>query len=189
MFGQLESSGEAPYLVPYGGSSPIGALGYVYAMQEYISQNVPVDWIIFACSSGGTQAGLICGARMFGFHGQLLGICIDEPKPKLQVMVAKLASSVSLLGRNPSSFQPDEIIVNADYCSAGYGIFTDLEKNAIKLFAEYEGILLDPVYTGRAAGGLLDLIGKGFIKKSSRVLFWHTGGQPALFASAYTGTI
>jgi D-cysteine desulfhydrase family pyridoxal phosphate-dependent enzyme len=188
-YDQLASSGEAPYLVPYGGSSPVGALGYVYAMQEFLAQEIPVDSIVFASSSGGTQAGLVCGARIFGFQGELLGISIDEPRPKLQTIVANLATLVSKLDNLPFEFQPEEILVNAEYCTPGYGIFTDLEKHAIRLFAEYEGILLDPVYTGRAAGGLLDLIKKGFIKKSSRVLFWHTGGQPALFASAYTGTI
>lgn len=188
-FDQLAASGQAPYLVPYGGSSPIGAMGYAYAMQEFISQKVPVDWIIFASSSGGTQAGLVSGARLFGYPGKILGISIDEPKAKLQAHVAQLASAISALENKPIEFLPDDILVNADYCSAGYGVFTDLEKNAIKLFAEYEGLLLDPVYTGRAAGGLLDLATKGFFSKSDRVLFWHTGGQPALFASAYTGTI
>jgi len=188
-YGKLASSGKNPYLVPYGGSSPIGALGYVYAMQEFLSQGILVDWVIFASSSGGTQAGLVCGAKQFGFNGQLLGVSIDEPKIKLQTIVSQLATSITDLEKQPFIFQPDEILVNADYCGVGYGIFTNLEKNAIRLFAEYEGILLDPVYTGRAAGGMLDLINKGFIKKSSRVLFWHTGGQPALFASAYSGTI
>jgi len=79
-------------------------------------------------------------------------------------------------------------LVYDEYCKPGYGIFTDLEKNAIKLFAESEGLLLDPVYTGRAAGGMIDLIKKGYFKKTDRVLFWHTGGQPTLFASAYTTT-
>jgi D-cysteine desulfhydrase len=92
------------------------------------------------------------------------------------------------LEEQPVNIMPEDILVNDDYCSAGYGVLTDLETNAIKLFAEYEGLLLDPVYTGRAAGGLLDLVNKGFFGKSDRVLFWHTGGQPALFASAYTGT-
>ncbi|HBG74216.1 MAG: pyridoxal-5'-phosphate-dependent protein [Chloroflexi bacterium GWB2_49_20] len=187
-FDHLAASGKAPYLVPYGGSSPIGSMGYAYAMQEFISQNVPVDWIIFASSSGGTQAGLASGAHLFGYKGKILGISIDEPREKLQASVAQLASAISELENKPHNFLPDDILVNADYCKAGYGIFTDLEKNAIKLFAEYEGLLLDPVYTGRAAGGLLDLVNKGYFRKSDRVLFWHTGGQPALFASAYTGT-
>ena len=185
---QLSASGQEPYLVPYGGSSPIGALGYVYAMQEFLSQKMPMDWILVASSSGGTQAGLACGSRLFGFKGKILGISIDLLREKLQAHVAQLASEVSYLENNPISFTPEDILVNSDYCKAGYGVFTDLEKNAIRLFAEYEGLLLDPVYTGRAAGGLIDLINKGFFKEEDRILFWHTGGQPSLFASAYTGT-
>ncbi len=185
-FDQLAASGQSPYLVPYGGSNPIGAMGYSNAMQEFISQKVPVDWIIVASSSGGTQAGLACKARLSDYSGKILGISIDEPREKLQFHVAQLASSVSLLENNPIDFLPEDILVNDDYCTPGYGVFTDLEKNAIKSFAEYEGLLLDPVYTGRAAGGFLDLVKKGFFGRSDRVLFWHTGGQPALFASNYT---
>ena len=187
-FDQLAASGQAPYLVPYGGSSPVGALGYAYALQEFIAQKIPVNWIIFPSSSGGTQAGLVCGARLAGYQGKILGISIDEPVEKLQAHVAQLASATFALENNPFEFQPVDILVNADYCRAGYGVYTDLEKNAIKLFAEYEGLLLDPVYTGRAAGGMLDLIKKNFFNKEDRILFWHTGGQPALFASAYTAT-
>ena len=188
-FEKLTSNGEAPYLVPYGGSSPIGAFGYVNAMEEFLAQEIPVDWIVFASSSGGTQAGLMCGARQFNFKGKILGISIDEPRLKLQLSVAKLANQVFTLENLPFHFKPEDILVNDDYCKPGYGVFTDLEKEAIKIFAENEGVLLDPVYTGRAAVGLIDLVRKGFFKKNSRVLFWHTGGQPALFASAYTGTM
>ena len=187
-FDKLAASGKSPYLVPYGGSSPIGAMGYAYAMQEFIEQETQMDWIIFPSSSGGTQAGLVCGAHLVGFQGKILGISIDEPAAKLQAHVAQLASATYALENKPTEFQPDDILVNADYCRAGYGVFTDLEKNAIKLFAEYEGLLLDPVYTGRAAGGMLDLINKNFFKKDDRVLFWNTGGQPALFAAAYAET-
>lgn len=187
-FNQLSAAAKAPYLVPYGGSNPIGAMGYSHALQEFISQKIHVDWIIVASSSGGTQAGLVSRAHLVNYPGKILGISIDETKKQLQNHVAQLASAVSVLEGKPANILPDEILVNDDYCSAGYGVFTELERNAIKLFAEYEGLLLDPVYTGRAAGGLLDLINGGFFSSSDRILFWHTGGQPALFASAYTGT-
>ena len=82
-------------------------------------------------------------------------------------------------------FTPDEVLANANYCSAGYGVLTEAEREAIRLFAMHEGILLDPVYTGRAAAGMIDLIRKGFFKKNETVLFLHTGGQPALFAAEY----
>jgi D-cysteine desulfhydrase len=178
-----------PYLVPYGGSSPTGALGYAFAMKELMEQNSRVDWIVFATSSGGTQAGLLLGQRMFGYKGKMLGISVDEPEEWLKDHVAGLASLASdKLGKR-IEFIPEEVLANANYCSAGYGVLTELEREAIRLFASYEGLLLDPVYTGRAAAGMIDLIRKGFFKKDDTVLFLHTGGQPALFADQYANKI
>ena len=184
-FEQSAAQGKKPYLVPYGGSSPTGALGYVFAMEELVRQQVKADWILFASSSGGTQAGLLLGARVFGYEGKVLGISIDEPQRLLQEHVAKLASETSERLGPPIEFAPQEILVNADYAAPGYGILTSAEREAISLFAKCEGLLLDPVYTGRAAAGLIDLIRKGFLLKDETVLFWHTGGQPALFAENY----
>jgi D-cysteine desulfhydrase family pyridoxal phosphate-dependent enzyme len=172
-FEKTLSMGRKPYLVPYGGSSPTGVLGYVYAMEEFVSQKVEADWIIVASSSGGTQAGMVLGARVFGYKGKILGISIDEPQATLQERVAKLASETS------------QLLANADYAAPGYGVLTGAERQAISLFAKNEGLLLDPVYTGRAAAGMVDLLGKGFFGRHETVLFWHTGGQPALFAEKY----
>ncbi len=177
--------GRKPYLVPYGGSSPTGVLGYVYAMEEFIGQKVNADWIVFASSSGGTQAGLVLGARLFGYQGKLLGISIDEPQRILQERVADLASEASERIGPRLNFTADDVLVNAEYATPGYGVLTGAERGAISLFAKCEGLLLDPVYTGRAAAGLVDLIRKGFFKTDETVLFWHTGGQPALFAEKY----
>jgi len=177
--------GKRPYLVPYGGSSPTGALGYAFAMQEFMKQNVHTDWIVFATSSGGTHAGLLLGQRVFGFKGNVLGISIDESEAWLKTHVSTLASEASEKLGNRIEFDPSEILANADYCRAGYGVLTEAEREAIQLFATHEGLLLDPVYTGRAAAGLIDLIRKGSFKNSETVLFWHTGGQPALFAEPY----
>jgi len=182
---QAQRDGRRPYLVPYGGSNPIGAMGYALAMEELISQDASVDWIVFPSSSGGTQAGMLLGAHLFGFKGKLLGISVDEPRAGLQAKAARLASESSgNLGKR-IEFAPEEVLVNADYCSAGYGVLTDAEREAVSLLARTEGLLLDPVYTGRAAGGMIDLIRKGFFKKSETVMFWHTGGTPALFAEKY----
>jgi len=174
-----------PYLVPYGGSSPTGALGYAFAMEEFMKQNANADWIVFGTSSGGTQAGLVLGQRVFGFKGNILGISIDESKEWLQSHVSKLASDASEKIGERLVFDPADVLANADYCRAGYGVLTDAEREAVRLFAKYEGLLLDPVYTGRAAAGMIDLIRQGFFKKDETVLFWHTGGQPALFADKY----
>jgi len=182
-------AGKKPYLVPYGGSSPVGALGYAYAVEELVMQNVKADWIVFGTSSGGTHAGLTLGKRVFGYKGKILGISIDEPEEWLKTHVSALASDASRLLGDRIEFSPDDVMATDTYCIAGYGVLTDAEREAMKLFAKYEGMLLDPVYTGRAAAGMIDLIRKGFFKKDEKVLFWHTGGQPALFADKYTSLL
>ena len=188
-FDQAASEGKKPYLVPYGGSSPTGALGYAFAMEELMKQGVHADWIVFATSSGGTHAGLVLGQRVFGYKGKILGISIDEPVAWLQKNISALASSASEKLGERIEFAPADVSANADYCAAGYGVLTEAEREAVRLFARHEGLLLDPVYTGRAAAGMIDLIRRGFFQKDETVLFWHTGGQPALFAEKYAASI
>ncbi len=188
-FDQAASEGKKPYLVPYGGSSPTGALGYAFAVEEFMQQGVHADWFVFGTSSGGTHAGLVLGQRVFGFKGKVLGISIDEPVEWLQKNVSALASSASEKLGERIRFAPADVSANADYCAAGYGVLTEAEREAVHLFARHEGLLLDPVYTGRAAAGMIDLIRKGFFQKDETVLFWHTGGQPALFAEKYATSI
>lgn len=186
--------GSRPYLIPYGGSSPTGAAGYLFAMEELLEQckssSVPVpDWVVFASSSGGTQAGLAAGARLFSFPGKVLGISVDEPEEVLKDRVADLASkTLELVGEN-EILQPGDIHVNANYIAAGYGVMTPAEREIVQLFARQEGILLDPVYTSRAAAGMVQLIKEGYFSQGSNVLFWHTGGGPALFAEQYRSII
>ncbi|HJR78828.1 MAG TPA: D-cysteine desulfhydrase family protein [Anaerolineales bacterium] len=183
------ADGKKPYLVWYGGSSPTGALGYAYAMKEFLEQNVPADWIVFGTSSGGTHAGLVLGQRMFGYQGKVLGISIDEPEEWLKTRVSSLASDASEKIGERIDFTREDVLAKEEYCQAGYGVLTDAEREAVKLFAKVEGLLLDPVYTGRAAAGMIDLIHKGFFKKDETILFWHTGGQPALFAERYANQV
>jgi D-cysteine desulfhydrase family pyridoxal phosphate-dependent enzyme len=181
--------GKQPYLVPYGGSSTTGALGYVFAMEEFLNQSVSADWIVFGTSSGGTHAGLVLGQRLFAYSGKVLGISIDEPEDQLRVNVARLASDTSERLGERIVFTPADVMANSEYCKAGYGVLTDAERDAVRLFAKYEGMLLDPVYTGRAAAGMIDLIRKGFFRKDETILFWNTGGQPALFADRYASNL
>ncbi len=188
-FDNAVADGKKPYLVPYGGSSPTGALGYAFAVEEFIKQDIHADWIVFGTSSGGTHAGLVLGQRVFGYQGKVLGISIDEPVEWLKNHVSALASSASEKLGERIEFTQADVSANADYCGAGYGVLTGAEREAVHLFAKYEGLLLDPVYTGRAAAGMIDLIRKGFFKKDDTVLFWHTGGQPALFAEKYANKI
>jgi D-cysteine desulfhydrase family pyridoxal phosphate-dependent enzyme len=188
-FDKAAQAGKKPYLVPYGGSSPVGALGYAYAVEELVKQDTVADWIVFGTSSGGTHAGLTLGKRIFGYQGKVLGISIDESAMWLKAHVSALASDASELLGERVEFTPDDVIATDAYCQAGYGVLTGAEREAVRLFARYEGLLLDPVYTGRAAAGLIDLIRKGFFKKDETVLFWHTGGQPALFADKYSALL
>lgn len=183
------ADGRKPYLVWYGGSNPTGALGYAYAMQEFMEQNIHADWIVFGTSSGGTHAGLVLGQRVFGYQGKVLGISIDEPEEWLKSRVSALASDASEKIGQRIDFTQDDVLANEEYCRAGYGVLTEAEREAVKLFAKLEGLLLDPVYTGRAAAGMIDLIRRGFFSKDEIVLFWHTGGQPALFAEKYVNKI
>jgi D-cysteine desulfhydrase family pyridoxal phosphate-dependent enzyme len=185
VFQEKQSQGKDPYLIPLGGSTPTGAVGYVFAMREVIEQGCNPDWIVLATGSGGTQAGLMVGARLFGFRGKILGISVFKPGVDLEKGTADLATRVADFLGEKISFDGAQMLINSDYTGKGYGIMGEAEKEAISLFARYEGLLLDPVYTGRAAAGMIDLIRKGFFKSSETVLFWHTGGTPALFADDY----
>jgi D-cysteine desulfhydrase family pyridoxal phosphate-dependent enzyme len=182
------AAGRRPYAMPLGGSTPLGAAGYVLAMLELKSQmgkdGLSFDRIVFASSSGGTHAGLVVGAQLTGYRGEVLGISVDEELDHLRATVARLATQTAELVGQPHSYEPSHISANANYLGAGYAIMGQPEREAIKLFAQTEGILLDPVYTGRAAAGMLDLIRRGAIGKDEAVLFWHTGGTPALWAYA-----
>ena len=152
-FEMAKKNGGQPYLVPYGGSSPTGVLGYAYALKELMDQEVNPDWIIFATSSGGTQAGLVLGARWWGFKGRILGISVDQPASGFSSRIADLATQASRLIGEDWNFSAEEVLVKDEYCTPGYGVLTQVEKDAIRLFARTEGVLLDPVYTGRAAAG------------------------------------
>ena len=192
---ELATAGRRPYVITYGGSDPIGAAGYAMAMEELHSQVIAlglrVDTIVVASSSGGTQAGMITGARALDWDVSILGISIDERQTALQAKVADLATRTAAHLGLTDLFTPDEVLVDDGYLGAGYGIVGDLERKAVRIMAQTEGILLDPVYTGRACGGLLDLLRSrpdAFARPGSSdptvVLFWHTGGQPALFVYA-----
>ncbi len=196
VFQDAWDQGRRPYLVPYGGSSPTGAAAYAIALEELVEQcsasqlgGCPPDWIVFPSSSGGTQAGLVVGKRITGFPGRILGISVDENAQVLKSRVADLAGAVAQKLGESFIFTPDEIEVTDSYIGRGYGVAGDPEQEALKLFARLEGLLLDPVYTGRAAAGMVDMIRSGYFSRDGTVLFWHTGGTPALFADAYQDLI
>jgi len=182
---ELRAQGRRPYVVPYGGSNPIGASGYVAAMEELLAQcaerDLHFDHVVLASSSGGTQAGLVVGARALGYEGRILGISVDLQAGALQGILAELATATAAHLGLGLTFAPGDFAVEDGYLGGGYGVLGDLEREAIWTLARTEGLLLDPVYTGRAFGGLLDLIRKGAFAGGERVLFWHTGGTAGLF--------
>lgn len=192
---ELETSrreeGRKPYLIPVGGSNGLGAVGYVIAMLELQEQlralSQRMDHLVFASSSGGTQAGMALGARLAGFTGRVTGISIDRNDPgqfEFEDEIAHLANAGAKQLDSAARLTREDVEVIYGYRGAGYGIMGELEREAIRLLAREEGILLDPVYAGRAFGALLDLIRQGRFKRDESVLFWHTGGAPALFAYA-----
>ena len=188
---QLRAQGRKPYVIGVGGSNGVGATGYVLAMMELMMQlratGRRVDHLLFGTSSGGTQAGIELGARLTGFTGQLHGLSIDKNDPEhreYESEVAQIANECAAYIGSDVRLSPAEIRVLYGYMGAGYGIVGELEREAIRLMARCEGIVLDPVYAGRAFGALVDMLRKGMFKPEETVLFWHTGGAPALFAYA-----
>jgi len=182
---ELQAAGLHPYVVPYGGSNPIGASGYVAAMEELLAQcaerDLHLDHVVLPSSSGGTQAGWVVGARVLGYEGRILGISVDPPAGPLRRRLADLATATADHLGLGITFAPEDFAVNDGYLGGGYGVVGELEREAIRTLACTEGVLLDPVYTGRAFGGLLDLIRRSVFRPGERVLFWHTGGTAGLF--------
>jgi len=173
---ELVAAGRAVYRVPVGGSSPLGAFAFVRAAEELAAQAAPFDAIVFASSSGSTQVGL---TRYFlGSSTRVLGIACD-PEPDIADDFAVLAERLAELDGGPPLGR-EAFEVNLDYVGEGYGIPSPAGQAAIERLARREGIFLDPIYSAKAFAGLLDLVGRGEL--SGRVLFWHTGGIPALFA-------
>ena len=186
IFDRLKAAGKKPYVVPYGGSNELGAISFIDAVEELANQtNENFTHIIFASSSGGTHAGLMLGKHIFKKDFELVGISIDKDEIDNQMLdqhIINLANRTAKVLGLDVQYSDQDLNLNTDYIGEGYGVVGELENEAIKLTARLEGILLDPVYTGRAMGGLIDMIRTGAIDKDAKVLFWHTGGAPALFA-------
>lgn len=184
---ELTATGRRPYAVPYGGSNAVGAMGFVEAARELggqaADQGLEFSHVVFASSSGGTHAGLLAGMRHHGLAIEPVGIRIDKEDndgPFGQTVARLVSEVVAALGTGESF---DEASLGLVEEHAGpYGVVGEAEREAIRLTARTEGVLLDPVYTGRAMAGLIDMIRDGRLASADRVLFWHTGGSAALFA-------
>lgn len=186
---ELKLLGKKPYIVPYGGSNEIGVVGFVEAVNEVKTQleniNENISHIVFSSSSGGTHAGLVLGKYLYAQKFDLVGIEIDKEEFEglsySEHLLNLTNSSAEFLGIN-HTFTKKDFILRDEYLGQGYGVVGDLERRAIKLLAETEGIFVDPVYTGRTFGALVDLIEKGEFNLNDTVLFWHTGGSPSIFS-------
>ncbi|MBD1559288.1 D-cysteine desulfhydrase [Vibrio sp. S9_S30] len=181
---QLRAQGKKPYIIPGGGSNAIGALGYVNCALELVSQannmGLKIDHLVHATGSAGTQAGLVTG--LVGSNAQipLLGFGVRVPKEQQENNVFALAGKTCEKLGIPGAVKRSDVVANCDYVGDGYGIPAKSTLEAIDLFSKYEGILLDPVYSGKGAAGLIDFIRKGHFKKGENVVFLHTGGAQAL---------
>lgn len=184
LYSELHALGKKPCVIPYGGSSLLGALSFVDAVQEIMVQTVNGNFthIVFASSSGGTHAGLLSGKKLFHQEFELLGIKIDKHAgDNFAQHIASLANDTARMLDLEAGFTREDVILCEEYLGDGYGKVGELEREAISLLARLEGILLDPVYTARAMGGLIDMVRSGKFTCSDKILFWHSGGAPALF--------
>ena len=186
---QLRAEGKQPCAVPYGGSNELGACAFAGALEELEDQldTRDLSHIFFASSSGGTHAGLMLGKAVLGRDYAIVGVNIDKDEagalPFDRAIVELANRSSRFLGAGVE-FGAADLELDSGYVGGGYGVVGELEREAISLLARHEGILLDPVYTARAMGAMIDRIRRGLLTREDRVLFWHTGGTPALFAYA-----
>lgn len=189
---RLEASGRKPYLAPIGGSrlegsmhQPWGAMGYVNAMIELTEQaeeqDIAIDQVVFATSSGGTHAGLLAGARLLNWPGKIVGVSMSENREEIARTVRQIGDCTLELIAAKRCRDIGEAAALDEYVGDGYGILTPEIAQAIARVAQNEGLLLDPVYTGKAMAALLDLCAKGRFQPGENVVFLHTGGTPALF--------
>ncbi|HKZ95173.1 MAG TPA: D-cysteine desulfhydrase family protein [Candidatus Bathyarchaeia archaeon] len=182
----LRKMGHIPYVIPAGASYPPGAAAYVNAMLELLRQardyGFKIDNIVHAAGSGGTQAGLVLADKALGSEVAILGICAEPGiKNKLIEETVGIAVKTASLLDLKTNVMSDDVVLNEDYVGEACEKPTSEALRAIKLVAQTEGILLDPIYTGRAMAGLINLIKQGHYKRDDNVVFLHTGGTPALF--------
>lgn len=182
---KLTVDGEEPYIIPGGGSNAIGALGYAACaaeLEEQALQNdIKIDALVHATGSSGTQAGLVTGLCSLESDIHLLGIGVRAPQEKQEQMVHNLAMTTSDLLGNGVNIPRSAVRADCNYVGEGYGLPTDDMINALKLLARLEGLLFDPVYSGKGLAGLIDLTRKGYFDGMQNVVFLHTGGSAALF--------
>jgi D-cysteine desulfhydrase family pyridoxal phosphate-dependent enzyme len=183
---ELVARGRRPYVIPIGGSSPTGALGYVAGTLELVTQlsaaGIRADRLYYASGSRGTQAGLELGSRLFDAAYRLHGIAVSAGEPEKRERAAQLINAAAGMLSAGVRVRADQLETDQRFIGEGYGIPTEGCLEAIALTARHEGILLDPVYTGKAMAALIDDVRRKTVEPSETMVFLHTGGVPALFA-------
>ena len=180
---EQEARGERCYVIPRGGASAHGVLGYVNAAIELKSQVAEdIDYVVFATGTGATQAGLVLGTKLAGLKARVVGISAGRPANEIANDVRRLVAEAADLLRVSVQLSSNEIIVDDSYTCGGYGVVTREVTDVMEMVARKEALLVDPVYTGKGMLGLLDMAKKGYFPKGSRVLFIHTGGLPIIFS-------
>ncbi|HNP66047.1 MAG TPA: D-cysteine desulfhydrase [Woeseiaceae bacterium] len=183
---EVRARGGKPYYIPGGASNPVGALGYVACgielLDQFGEQGLKADHIVSATGSAGTHAGLIVGLRGSGSELPVLGIGVNAPQDVQEQRVYKLAVETAERVSAPGCVTREDIVADCSYIGAGYGVPTDAMNEAVLMLARYEGLLFDPVYSGKALAGMIDYIRKGRFGRGQNVVFLHTGGSAGLFA-------
>ena len=182
---ELRSRGRRPYVISIGGSTPLGDIGYVLCGLEIVEQavrmGVDFDHVIITTGSGGTTAGLVLGLKMFNPSIRVTGFSIARSKEELVPLIVNIANESAELIDTDVRVKENDFDIVEDYIGDGYASKTEESINAIKLLLRTEGILLDPIYTGKAFAGMLAELKKGRFKKGSNILFVHTGGYGGVF--------
>ncbi|MGE5561561.1 MAG: D-cysteine desulfhydrase family protein [Chloroflexota bacterium] len=182
---ELRAAGKRPYVVPLGGSNQLGTLGYVAGVRELIAQaeeaGIAFDRIYVTSGSAGTHGGVILGNRLYSYGARVTGISVSRPRALAEDLVRRVAQACIDKYELPVTLSESDVEVDDRFVGPGYAKITDGGKEAISLLARNEGIIADPVYTGKALAGMIDHIRSGRIGRDETVLFWHTGGAPALF--------
>ena len=184
---EYRAKGRHPVLLPLGGATPVGNLGYINAVDELHDQlkalGVKADYVIAATGTGGTQAGIECGLRLSGMDTKMLGISVSRhTRPKEEEIAELCNATMEFLGCGGERFESGQISVNYDYIGASYGAVTEQALEAVSMAARTEGLILCHTYAGKAFAGMVDLIRKGVLTKEDTVVFFHTGGGVANFA-------
>ncbi|MDH5621448.1 MAG: D-cysteine desulfhydrase [Gammaproteobacteria bacterium] len=183
---EVRRRGGRPYYIPGGASNPVGALGYVDCgvemLEQFDERDLEIDHIVTATGSAGTHAGLAVGLRGSGSQIPILGIGVNAPRNVQEERVYKLAVEIAELVGEPGCVVRDDIVADCNYIGAGYGEHTDAMNEAVLMLARYEGLLFDPVYSGKALAGMIDYIRQGRFSAGQTIVFLHTGGSAGLFA-------